>query len=290
MSVETDGSVAISHTGVDTGQGIHVKIAQVAARELKSLGCGFADLSVSTTSTRTAASANTTCTGGSQTTEDNAKPVLAAVRALKARLAPFAAAGKSWVEIVNAAAAAAVDLQARSHYVGPASALGEYAYVAYGVAATVVEVDGLSGEVRVLEADLLVDCGTSLNPAIDSGQVIGGYALALSYLLHEEICWDAETGRLSTAGTWEYKPLSAWDVPEVFNCTLVPNAPCPTGFMGSKASAEPPLLLAAGALSAARQALAALRAEQLPGPATSFTLDAPVTPVQVAGLLAGAST
>ena len=98
-------------------------------------------------------------------------------------------------------------------------------------------------------------------------------------LLNEAFEWAPDSGENMTVGTWDYKPQSVYDIPEHFNCTLLPDSPNPEGFMSSKASGEPPLLLSAAILMATRDAVAAARAEA--GVSSDFRLDAPATPLAV---------
>ncbi|MFU8777884.1 MAG: molybdopterin cofactor-binding domain-containing protein, partial [Roseovarius sp.] len=146
-------------------------------------------------------------------------------------------------------------------------------YFAYGAAVTEVVVDGLSGENRILRADILHDCGASLNPALDIGQIEGGYVQGAGWLTVEELVWD-EAGRLRTHAPSTYKIPACSDRPAVFNVALWDGQnPRPTIYR-SKAVGEPPFMLGISALMALSDAVAAF------GPGYP-ALDAPATPERV---------
>jgi xanthine dehydrogenase/oxidase len=102
----------------------------------------------------------------------------------------------------------------------------------------------LTGEVQVLSADLLYDCGQSLSPEIDIGQVEGSFIIGVGHFLTEGLEYDSTTGALSTFDSWEYKPPQSLDIPIKWATTLLKDVKNPTGFHGSKAVGEPPLLMA----------------------------------------------
>jgi len=133
-----------------------------------------------------------------------------------------------------------------------------------------VEVDVLTGETACLRTDILYDCGNSLNPAIDLGQAEGAFVTGLGFILREEVRRDAD-GQLLTDGTWTYKPPLASDIPHVLNVGLLHDARFEKGILSSKASGEPPLVLATSVLCAVRHAVAAARGDaafDLPTPCT----------------------
>lgn len=116
----------------------------------------------------------------------------------------------------------------------------------------------LTGELEVLRSDILFDCGVSLNPAVDLGQVEGAFVQGLGYFTTEQVVVSAE-GRLLSAGTWDYKPPSQLDIPIQFNASLLKDAPNPNGVLRSKASGEPPYALASSVFFAIRDAVGAAR-------------------------------
>jgi len=123
---------------------------------------------------------------------------------------------------------------------------------------TEVFVDVLTGEHQLLRSDILFDAGISLNPVVDIGQVEGGYVMGLGLCLTEEIEYDSDGCPLQY-NTWEYKPLTGFDIPLDLRVSLLKDAPNPAGFLSSKASGEPPLALASGALIAIQHAVADYR-------------------------------
>ena len=266
--------------------------------------------------TSTATSPNSASTGGSGTSESCCQAAMDACDQLAARVAPHAG-GTGWraARAVPCADAAARATARREWRAALAAAVGgggvglhelaaigvakkraapggaapdaapraahepSFDYYTYGVVATEVEIDVLTGELCLRRCDLHMDQGTPLNAAVDMGQAEGGFVMALGYYLTEEVLWstDAADARCLTLGTWDYKPPAAHDVPLVFNVSLLPKAPnpCATAVLGSKASGEPPMALAASALFAAREAIASARADA--GVSGWFELDAPLT-------------
>lgn len=149
-------------------------------------------------------------------------------------------------------------------------------YFAYGAAAAEVAIDTLTGEHKVLRVDLVNDCGNSLNPALDRGQVEGAFIQGMGWLTCEELWWD-DKGRLRTHGPSTYKIPGSRDVPAEFNCRLLTDAPNPRPtIFRSKAVGEPPLLLAIAVWSALRDAVASLGDHKL-----TVNLDAPATPERI---------
>jgi xanthine dehydrogenase large subunit len=176
-----------------------------------------------------------------------------------------------------------VSLSATGFYKTPdihwdqASMTGEpYFYFSFGAAVTEVAVDTLTGEARVLSADLVQDCGRSLNPAIDLGQIEGGFVQGLGWLTSEELWWDRE-GRLRTAGPSTYKIPGSRDVPARFNARILEGAPArAASIFGSKGIGEPPIHLAVAAWTALKDALGSIGDHRIP-----VSLDAPATPERI---------
>ena len=179
-------------------------------------------------------------------------------------------------ELVQAAFLARVSLSSTGFYATPEihfdKGRGEgqaFYYFAHGVAATEVAIDCMTGEYEFLRADILHDAGSSLNPALDIGQIEGGYLQGLGWLTTEELLWD-DAGRLASNSPANYKIPTADMCPPVFNVSLH-DAPNPKATVRrSKAVGEPPLMLAISAWCALRQACAAAgkRLPRLPVPAT----------------------
>ena len=147
-------------------------------------------------------------------------------------------------------------------------------YYAYGAAVSEVEVDGFTGDHRVVRVDILQDVGDSVSPLIDRGQIEGGFVQGLGWLTIEELLWDAE-GRVATGGASTYKLPSWSEMPEVFEVAFLERATEPGVIFGSKAIGEPPLMLAISAREAIRDAIAAF------GTGGVIVIDSPLTPERV---------
>jgi xanthine dehydrogenase large subunit len=290
VHVYTDGSVLVNHGGTEMGQGLNTKVAQVVAHEL-----GIALDRVRCTATDTHKVANTSATAASTGADLNGKAAQDAARQIKARLIDFAAAkhgvaaeairfdaglvhagdvNTPFAELVMAAYMARVQLWSDGFYATPGLHWDRerlkgkpFFYFAYGAAVSEVIVDTLTGESTLLRADLLHDVGKSLNPAIDIGQIEGGYVQGVGWLTTEELWWQpADTGSpgggrnaglLMTHAPSTYKIPTANDLPTVFNTTLFENTNVADSIHRSKAVGEPPLLLGFSAFLAIRDAVAA---------------------------------
>src|SRR5437016_179445 len=285
------------------GQGLHTKVRQIAAESL-----GLPIEAIRIMPTRTDKVPNTSASAASASTDLNGAAVADACEQLKARLAPVAAAmlgcapfavrhGDGFVfaagaeadhiqripvaQVAEAAYRQRMPLFAQGYYRTPGihfdqkSGRGHpFHYFAYGAAVTEVEVDGFTGDHRLLRTDILHDVGDSVSPLIDRGQVEGGFVQGLGWLTLEELLWDEE-GRVATAGASTYK-LPAWsEMPPVFEVAFLERATEPGVILGSKAVGEPPLMLAISAREAIRDAVAAF------GSGGVVTLDSPATPERV---------
>jgi xanthine dehydrogenase large subunit len=299
LHLYTDGSLHLAHGGTEMGQGLHQKVIQLVADELQ-----LDARRIRIAATSTAAVPNTSATAASSGTDLNGAAALAAARTLKARLTAFLAdrhglpahaivfrdghiqAGTTlltWAEAAKAAHAARVPLSATGFYATPeihwdrARARGRpFLYFAYGAACAEVAIDTLSGETRLVRADLLHDVGRSLNPAIDRGQVEGGFVQGMGWLTSEELVWD-ERGRLRTHAPSTYKIPTASDVPADLRVGLWAKGRNVERVVGrSKAVGEPPLMLAIAVFIAIRDAIAACGDGR-----QSPRLDAPATPERV---------
>jgi len=299
-----DGSVQINHGGTEMGQGLFVKVAQIVAGEL-----GMALERIVATATRTDKVPNASATAASSGTDLNGMAALLAARELRVRLTAFlverhgveaddiafaddriavhgsdvAPAAYTWPELARSAYLARVSLSTSGHYATPKihydreSARGRpFYYYACGAAVTEVMIDTLTGETRVLRTDILHDVGSSVNPAIDLGQIEGGYVQGVGWLTHEELRWDAR-GRLLTDGPATYKIPAVGDMPHEFNVSLLADSPNDEATVfRSKAVGEPPLMLAISAFAAIRDAVASLD-----GHRRFPDLQAPATPEEV---------
>jgi xanthine dehydrogenase large subunit len=296
VHVYTDGSVHLNHGGTEMGQGLFTKVAQVVASTFQ------IDLdNIKISATRTDKVPNTSATAASSGSDLNGMAALNATEIIKTRMGDVAAghfgvsrdkiefrqnrvyAGNESVafsELAQMTYDERVSLSAAGYYSTPglhwdaAKLVGNpFYYFTYGAAVAEVVIDTLTGESRVLRADILQDVGNSLNPAIDLGQIEGAFVQGQGWLTSEELVWD-KAGRLLTHGPSTYKIPGSRDVPPEFNVHLLEDAPnrFPTVFH-SKAVGEPPLMLAISVWLAIRDAVS-----RTAGHRHLVALDAPATP------------
>ena len=267
VHVYKDGSVHLNHGGTEMGQGLMIKIAQVVAQEFQ------IDLDrVKISATNTGKVPNTSATAASSGTDMNGMAARAASRKIKKRLLKFAskkfdvAAAEiqfidnrvrvgeieiSFAELAEQAWLGRISLSAtgfyrtpKIHYDPQTSSGRPFLYFAYGAAVSEVEVDCLTGESRITRVDILYDAGRSLNPAIDIGQIEGGFVQGAGWLTSEEVWWDPE-GRLRTHAPSTYKIPTCGDIPTEFNVRLWDKGRNREKTIHrSKAVGEPPLMLA----------------------------------------------
>ena len=299
VHVYTDGSVHLNHGGTEMGQGLFVKVAQVVADVFQ---IPLDRIQISATSTDKVP--NTSATAASAGSDLNGMAAHEAATTIKRRMAEVAApelgvapdavtfaGGRvgggekslSFAEVAKLAWLKRVSLSATGFYRTPkihwdqARMTGHpFFYFAYGAAAAEVAIDTLTGEYRVLRTDIIHDCGRSLNPAIDRGQIEGGFVQGMGWLTTEELWWDQD-GRLRTHAPSTYKIPGSRDVPADFRVHILSDAPNrePTIFR-SKAVGEPPLMLGISVWLALRDAVASLAGHRL-----TVSLDAPATPERV---------
>jgi xanthine dehydrogenase large subunit len=299
VQLYTDGSVLLNHGGTEMGQGLFIKVAQVVAEEF-----GIPVERVRVSATSTAKVPNTSPTAASSGTDLNARAAQAAAHAIKQRLAHVAAAefgvpatavifagsevigGRrriGFAELAKLARMQRVSLSSTGFYAtpkihfDPVTQTGRpFYYFAYGAAVVEVEVDGLTGEYRQRRVDILHDCGKSLNPAIDLGQIEGGFVQGAGWLTTEELWWDG-AGRLRTHAPSTYKIPTIGDLPTVFQARIYESGRNrENAIFRSKAVGEPPLNLGIAVFHAIRDAVAAFGLRGL-----SPHLDAPATPERV---------
>jgi xanthine dehydrogenase large subunit len=303
LHLYADGSLLLNHGGTEMGQGLFTKVAQVVAREF--------DIEVArvrVSATDTAKVPNTSATAASSGSDLNGMAAREACIALKTRLADFLAGDWgvatdtiAWrdggahsidggitrsmplAELARRAYMARVSLSAQGFYRTPdihwdaAAFRGRpFYYFAYGAAVVEVAIDTLTGEHRMLAVDILHDVGTSLNPAIDIGQIEGGFVQGAGWLTSEALVRDSH-GRLATHAPSTYKIPTAGDLPTRWRIDLLADSPnrSPT-IHRSKAVGEPPLMLAFAVYHALRDAVASLAPDGMP-----VALTAPATPESV---------
>jgi xanthine dehydrogenase large subunit len=295
VHVYTDGSVQVNHGGTEMGQGLNTKVAQIVADEL-----GVPFERVRSTAADTSKVPNASATAASSSTDLNGRAAQFAARNVRDNLASFVSgldgcgagavsfrggevispkATRTFDEVVKAAYANRIQLWSDGFYRTPkihydkTTLTGRpFFYFAYGAACSEVAIDTLTGESRLLKVDILHDVGTSINPAIDIGQIEGGFIQGVGWLTTEQLVWN-EQGSLTTHAPSTYKIPATGDVPEHFRIELWPEANREDNVGGSKAVGEPPLMLAVSVWEALRDAVAAAKGDaqpvRLPAPATA---------------------
>ncbi|XP_053686622.1 xanthine dehydrogenase/oxidase-like [Sabethes cyaneus] len=275
-----DGTVSISHGGIEMGQGMNTKVAQVAAHIL---GIPLDKISIKPTNNLT--SPNAICTGGSITSETVSYAVKRACEMLLERIKPIRDEQKdvSWEELIEKCFSQSVDLCAT--YMYKASDL--VPYVIWGLSCSEIEVDILTGNVQLTRVDILEDVGESLSPGIDVGQIEGSFVMGLGYYLTEALVFDPKDGALLTDRTWTYKPPGAKDIPVDFRIRFLKNSSNQTVVLRSKATGEPAMNMTISIIFALRHALLSAR-KDAGLPKEWIPLGAASTPDQIF-LLAGNS-
>uniref|UniRef100_I1Q8B1 Aldehyde oxidase n=2 Tax=Oryza glaberrima TaxID=4538 RepID=I1Q8B1_ORYGL len=265
VSILNDGSVAVEVGGIELGQGLWTKVKQMAAFGLGQL---WTDRRQELLERVRIIQADTLSviqggwTTGSTTSESSCEAVHRACNILVDRLKPLKEQLQekqgtvSWDELISQAKMVGVDLSAKELYVPGASG----SYLNYGAAASEVEIDLLTGATTILRSDLIYDCGRSLNPAVDLGQVEGAFVQGIGYFMNEEYVTNSD-GLVVSDGTWTYKIPTVDTIPKQFNVKLLNSGVHKKRVLSSKASGEPPLLLAASVHCATREAIRAAREE-----------------------------
>lgn len=303
VHVYQDGSIAMNHGGTEMGQGLFQKVAQVAASRF-----GVDVSAVKITATDTAKVPNTSATAASSGSDLNGMAVAAACDTIRSRMAAHLAevrqtdpadvcfaggavhVGQDVLSFEDAAAEcymARISLSATGFYSTPEITWDRikghgrpFYYFAYGAACTEVILDTLTGENRILRTDILHDAGASLNPALDIGQIEGGYVQGAGWLTMEELVWD-DKGRLRTHAPSTYKIPAMGDRPRIFNVSLYDAENREDTIYRSKAVGEPPFMLGISALMALSDAVAAC------GDGSIYpALDAPATPERLLAAIA----
>ena len=286
VHIYTDGTVLLNHGGTEMGQGLHTKVAQVVAAEL-----GLPITAVRITASDTSKVPNTSATAASSGSDLNGMAARAACRTIKERLVEFAAAkygvpaadirfaeGRVFIgstdaagatsiafaDLVQAAYNARISLSSTGYYRTPKihqdknTLLGRpFFYFAYGAAVAEVTIDTLTGETTLERVDILHDVGDSLNPAIDTGQIEGGFLQGVGWLTCEELWWN-DKGELKTHAPSTYKIPTAKDWPEHTTVRFFGAPNREETIYRSKAVGEPPLMLAMSVFFAIRDASAGI--------------------------------
>ncbi|MFP2504806.1 xanthine dehydrogenase molybdopterin binding subunit [Buttiauxella gaviniae] len=299
LLIYTDGTVQLNHGGTEMGQGLNTKVAQVVAEVLQ-----IPVEQIQVTATNTGKVPNTSPTAASSGADLNGKAAEIAVLMIKERLVEMlcrlhkCAADQvefrngvvkvpghhfTFTEIANLAWLNQVPLSATGFYKVPgihydrAAGRGQpFYYFSYGAACSEVVIDTLTGEYRLLRTDILHDVGNSLNPALDIGQIEGGFVQGAGWLTCEELVWD-EKGRLLTDSPMSYKIPAISDAPADFRVQLLENHANPQHTVyRSKAVGEPPFMLGISVWCALQDAVASVTDYQ-----KHPCLDAPATPERV---------
>lgn len=307
IHIYTDGSINLNHGGTEMGQGLHTKVVQIVAEVFR-----LAPSHIQITATNTDKVPNTSPTAASSGTDLNGKAAQHAALILKQRLIEFAAnhyqitpeevefnngviklrdTYLSFEALVQEAYFHQISLSTTGFYRTPKiyydrdKARGRpFYYFAYGVSCSEVVIDTLTGEYKLLRNDILHDVGASLNPAIDIGQIEGGFIQGMGWLTCEELAW--EKGRLTTSGPASYKIPAIGDMPNVMNTAIVQNRKNPEDTVyHSKAVGEPPFMLAMSVWSALRDAIyhhhCAVQVSQAAAQNFVVRLNTPATPERV---------
>lgn len=290
VNIYTDGTALVNHGGVEMGQGLHTKIQQIAAAEL-----GISIHRVRVNATNTSKVPNTSPTAASSGTDLNGAAVRNAIETLKSRIAecvaaifneknPTAQTSKDdirferdmifdqkhpertigFAEAMPQLVLRRVSLSSTGYFRTPGISWDRtrgvgtpFRYYAFGMAVTEVLVDTLTGAVTLLRADILHDAGDSINPAVDIGQIEGGYVQGVGWCTTEEIKWDG-SGNLLTHSPDTYKIPTARDIPSDFRVKLLEHTSNPNAIHGSKTVAEPPFMLGLSAWLAVKDAVSAV--------------------------------
>ncbi|XP_071963788.1 xanthine dehydrogenase/oxidase-like isoform X2 [Antedon mediterranea] len=276
--VYKDGSVLLTHGGVEMGQGLHTKMIQVASQ---TLGIPTQKIYINETSTSTVP--NTSPSAASATSDLNGMAIKNACKKILDRLKPYVIEKPkaSWEDWIKAAYFDRVSLSATGFYMTPdigydwdTNTGTPFNYFTFGAAVSEVEIDCLTGDHVVLRTDIVMDVGDSINPAIDIGQIEGGFIQGYGLFTLEEHRW-SPSGQLLTKGPGFYKIPGFTDIPVEFNVSLLAGVPNKRAVCSSKAIGEPPLFLASSVFYAIKEAVCSARQDA--GIEGVFRMDSPAT-------------
>uniref|UniRef100_A0A7M4EPV2 Aldehyde oxidase 3-like n=1 Tax=Crocodylus porosus TaxID=8502 RepID=A0A7M4EPV2_CROPO len=282
VHIYKDGSVLVTHGGVELGQGIHTKMLQVASRELK---VPLSYIHLCETSTTTVP--NALITAGSVGSETNGKAVQDACQILRKRLEPIIQKNPEgkWEDWIKEAFQESISLSATGYFKGYVTYMNwekeeghAFPYFIFGVACSEVEIDCLTGDHQNIRTDIVMDACFSINPAVDIGQIEGGFIQGVGLFTMEEIKVSPE-GKQYTLGPDTYKIPAVCDIPEQFNVYFLPNTRNPIAIYSSKGMGEAGVFLGSSVFFAIRDAIASVRKER--GLPENFTLNSPLTTEQI---------
>ncbi|CRG92235.1 xanthine dehydrogenase/oxidase [Talaromyces islandicus] len=280
-----DGSVLVAHGGTEMGQGLHTKMCMVAAQALQ---VPLSDVHISETGTNTVV--NTSSTAASASSDLNGYAIFNACEQINARLQPYREKmpNASMKELAHAAYFDRVNLSANGFYRTPdiGYVWGEnkgqmFYYFTQGVAAAEVQIDTLTGDWTPLRADIKMDVGRSINPAIDYGQIEGAFIQGQGLFTTEESLWHRGSGQIFTKGPGAYKIPGFRDIPQIFNVSLLKDVNWENlrTIQRSRGVGEPPLFMGSAVFFAIRDALKAARAQW--GVTDVLELQSPATPERI---------
>ncbi|XP_049379003.1 abscisic-aldehyde oxidase-like [Solanum stenotomum] len=283
VSILQDGSIVVEVGGVEVGQGLWTKVRQMTAYALSSIESSWAeDLveKVRVIQADTLSVVQGGLTAGSTTSESSCAAVKLCCNILVERLTPLKKqlqeknGSVDWPTLIRQAQTQSINLAANSYYVP------EFLrYLTFGAAVSEVEIDVLTGETTILQSDVIYDCGQSLNPAVDLGQIEGAFVQGIGFFMNEEYLTN-EDGLMVSNSTWTYKIPTIDTIPQNFNVHLVNSGHHEQRVLSSKTSGEPPLFLAASVHCATRAAIKAAREQlkrwdKLDESVSEFYLDVP---------------
>lgn len=281
-----DGSVLVAHGGTEMGQGLHTKMTMIAA---EALGVSLSDVFVSETATNTVA--NTSSTAASASSDLNGYAIVHACAQLNERLRPYRekfGPDAPMKKLAQAAYFDRINLSANGFYKtpdigyvwGPNTGLMFY-YFTQGVAAAEVEIDTLTGDWTCRRADLKMDVGRSINPAVDYGQIEGAFVQGQGLFTTEESLWLRASGQLATRGPGTYKIPGFRDIPQRFHVSLLKDVEWEhlRTIQRSRGVGEPPLFMGSSVFFAIRDALRAARRQY--GLSEVLSLQSPATPERI---------
>ncbi|KGL97385.1 Aldehyde oxidase, partial [Charadrius vociferus] len=278
IHIYIDGSVLVTHGGIELGQGIHTKILQIVSRELK---IPLSYIHFCETSTTTVP--NGKYTAGSVGTEINARAVQDACQILWKRLDPIRRDNPNgkWEDWISEAHKQSISLSATGYFKGYVTNMNwdtkkghAFPYFLFGAACSEVEIDCLTGAHKNVRTDIVMDACFSINPAIDIGQIEGAFIQGVGLYTSEEIYFSPE-GEQLTLGPDTYKIPAICDIPEQFHVYLLPNSRNSIAIYSSKGMGEAGFFLGSSVFFAIRDAVAAARKER--GLPLDFTLNSPLT-------------
>ncbi|KAL6316193.1 hypothetical protein AAG906_017740 [Vitis piasezkii] len=287
VSILSDGSVAVEVGGIELGQGLWTKVKQMTAFALSSIGCdGMGDFleKVRVIQSDTLSLIQGGLTTASTTSECSCEAIRLCCNMLVKRLTPIKErlqeqmGSVEWGTLILQAQSQAVNLSASSYYVPDFSS---FQYLNYGAAVSEVEVNLLTGQTTILQSDIIYDCGQSLNPAVDLGQIEGAFVQGIGFFMLEEYTTNSD-GLVVTEGTWTYKIPTIDTIPKQFNVEVLNSGHHKNRVLSSKASGEPPLLLAVSVHCATRAAIREARQQLLSWTGltkcdSTFQLEVPAT-------------